>query len=84
MPLRTVIIGNSGSGKSHLAGKLSGIHSMPVVSLDRLFGCRADLTKKDLGMTQSRGLNKSKKKRPGWLKVFSANWPNYFYPARNR
>src|SRR5271170_8065506 len=33
----TVIIGNSGSGKSHLAESLSTIYSAPVVHLDQLF-----------------------------------------------
>ncbi len=37
MPPRTVIIGNSGSGKSHLARSLSTIFSYPVIHLDRLF-----------------------------------------------
>ena len=37
MPARTVIIGNSGSGKSHLAKALSTIYSAPVVHLDQLF-----------------------------------------------
>jgi adenylate kinase family enzyme len=34
---RTVIIGNSGSGKSHLAELLSRIYSVPIIYLDRLF-----------------------------------------------
>jgi adenylate kinase family enzyme len=37
MLARTVIIGNSGSGKSHLAESLSMIYSAPVVHLDQLF-----------------------------------------------
>jgi adenylate kinase family enzyme len=37
MPPRTVIIGNSGSGKSHLAGSLSAIYSFPIIHLDKLF-----------------------------------------------
>lgn len=35
--MRTVIIGNSGSGKSHLAKSLSSLHSLPVIHLDRIF-----------------------------------------------
>jgi adenylate kinase family enzyme len=34
---RIAIIGNSGSGKSHLAKSLSSLHSLPVVHLDRIF-----------------------------------------------
>lgn len=34
---RIVIIGNSGSGKSHLAESLSKICSIPIIHLDRLF-----------------------------------------------
>jgi adenylate kinase family enzyme len=37
MLVRTVIIGNSGSGKSHLAKSLSLLHSSPVIHLDRIF-----------------------------------------------
>jgi adenylate kinase family enzyme len=37
MPTRTAIIGNSGSGKSHLAESLSRIYSVPIIPLDRLF-----------------------------------------------
>jgi adenylate kinase family enzyme len=37
MLTRTIIIGNSGSGKSWLAKSLSVIHSVPVICLDRLF-----------------------------------------------
>jgi adenylate kinase family enzyme len=37
MLARTVIIGNSGSGKSHLAESLSTIYSAPIVHLDQLF-----------------------------------------------
>jgi adenylate kinase family enzyme len=37
MLMRTVIIGNSGSGKSHLAKSLSSLHSSPVIHLDRIF-----------------------------------------------
>jgi adenylate kinase family enzyme len=37
MLMRTVIIGNSGSGKSHLARSLSTIYSLPMIHLDRLF-----------------------------------------------
>jgi adenylate kinase family enzyme len=35
--MRTVIIGNSGSGKSHLAKSLSLLHSSPVIHLDQIF-----------------------------------------------
>jgi adenylate kinase family enzyme len=35
--MRTVIIGNSGSGKSHLAKSLSSLHSLPVIHLDQIF-----------------------------------------------
>jgi adenylate kinase family enzyme len=34
---RIVIIGNSGSGKSHLAKSLSKINSIPIIHLDQLF-----------------------------------------------
>ena len=34
---RTVIIGNSGSGKSHLARSLAVIHPAPIIHLDELF-----------------------------------------------
>jgi adenylate kinase family enzyme len=34
---RIVIIGNSGSGKSHLAKTLSGTYSIPLIHLDQLF-----------------------------------------------
>ena len=34
---RIVIIGNSGSGKSHLAKSLSKIYSIPIIHLDQLF-----------------------------------------------
>ena len=34
---RTVIIGNSGSGKSYLAKSLSTIYSTPIIHLDQLF-----------------------------------------------
>ena len=34
---KIVIIGNSGSGKSHLAKSLSKINSIPIVHLDQLF-----------------------------------------------
>jgi adenylate kinase family enzyme len=37
MTTRIVIIGNSGSGKSHLAESLSRIYSHPIIHLDRLF-----------------------------------------------
>jgi adenylate kinase family enzyme len=37
MPTRIIIIGNSGSGKSHLAESLSAIYSAPVTHLDQLF-----------------------------------------------
>jgi len=37
MLTRTVIIGNSGSGKSYLTESLSTIYSVPVIHLDRLF-----------------------------------------------
>jgi adenylate kinase family enzyme len=37
MLMRTVIIGNSGSGKSHLAKSLSSLYSLPVIHLDRIF-----------------------------------------------
>jgi adenylate kinase family enzyme len=37
MLMRTVIIGNSGSGKSHLAKSLSTFHSLPIIHLDRIF-----------------------------------------------
>jgi adenylate kinase family enzyme len=37
MPPRTVIIGNSGSGKSYLAKSLSAIYSTPIIHLDQLF-----------------------------------------------
>jgi adenylate kinase family enzyme len=37
MLARTVIIGNSGSGKSHLAKSLATIYSAPLVQLDQLF-----------------------------------------------
>jgi adenylate kinase family enzyme len=37
MLMRTVIIGNSGSGKSHLAKSLSALYSLPVIHLDRIF-----------------------------------------------
>src|SRR6516225_2727440 len=37
MSPRTVIIGNSGSGKSRLAESLSALLSFPVVHLDKLF-----------------------------------------------
>jgi adenylate kinase family enzyme len=37
MPTRIVIIGNSGSGKSHLAKLLSKICSVPIIHLDQLF-----------------------------------------------
>jgi adenylate kinase family enzyme len=37
MPTRTVIIGNSGAGKSYLTESLSTICSAPVVHLDQLF-----------------------------------------------
>jgi adenylate kinase family enzyme len=37
MLARTVIIGNSGSGKSSLAKSLSTIYSPPVIHLDQLF-----------------------------------------------
>jgi adenylate kinase family enzyme len=37
MLARTVIIGNSGSGKSHLAKSLSTIYSTPIIHLDQLF-----------------------------------------------
>lgn len=35
--MRTVIIGNSGSGKSHLAKSLASLHPSPVIHLDRIF-----------------------------------------------
>jgi adenylate kinase family enzyme len=37
MLTRIAIIGNSGSGKSHLAKSLATLHSLPVVHLDRIF-----------------------------------------------
>jgi adenylate kinase family enzyme len=37
MLMRTVIIGNSGSGKSRLARLLSEFYSLPIIHLDRLF-----------------------------------------------
>jgi adenylate kinase family enzyme len=37
MLMRTVIIGNSGSGKSRLARSLSEFYSLPIINLDRLF-----------------------------------------------
>jgi adenylate kinase family enzyme len=37
MLMRTVIIGNSGSGKSHVAKSLSLHYSSPVIHLDRIF-----------------------------------------------
>src|SRR5476649_2095944 len=37
MLMRTVIIGNSGSGKSRLAESLSSFHSLPVIHLDQIF-----------------------------------------------
>jgi adenylate kinase family enzyme len=37
MLTRIAIIGNSGSGKSHLAKSLSTFYSLPVIHLDQLF-----------------------------------------------
>ncbi len=37
MLTRIAIIGNSGSGKSHLTGLLSTLYSLPVIHLDRIF-----------------------------------------------
>ena len=37
MLTRIAIIGNSGSGKSHLARSLSALYSLPVIQLDQLF-----------------------------------------------
>ena len=37
MPSRVVIIGNCGSGKSHLAAAIAAAWRLPVVELDRLF-----------------------------------------------
>jgi adenylate kinase family enzyme len=37
---RIVIIGNAGSGKTHLAGRLAAHHRIPVVALDDLFWMR--------------------------------------------
>jgi adenylate kinase family enzyme len=37
MLIRIAIIGNSGSGKSHLAGSLSTLYSLPIIHLDRIF-----------------------------------------------
>ncbi len=37
MTTRIAIVGNSGSGKSHLAKSLSKICSLPIIHLDRLF-----------------------------------------------
>lgn len=38
---RIAIIGNAGTGKSYLAGRLGAIQSLPVVHLDDLFWLRA-------------------------------------------
>ena len=46
MLARTVIIGNSGSGKSHLAGSLSTIYFAPVVHLDQLFWMPGEFNEK--------------------------------------
>jgi adenylate kinase family enzyme len=43
---RIVIIGNSGSGKSHLAKLLSKLHPFPVIHLDELFWTPGGFNKK--------------------------------------
>lgn len=45
-PNRVVIIGNSGSGKSHLAEKLSSIIQSPIINLDKLFWASDDFSRK--------------------------------------
>ena len=44
--MRTVIIGNSGSGKSRLARLLSEFYSLPIIHLDRLFWMPGGFNKK--------------------------------------
>jgi adenylate kinase family enzyme len=43
---RTVIIGNIGSGKSHLAKSLSSLHPAPIIHLDRIFWMPGDFNEK--------------------------------------
>jgi adenylate kinase family enzyme len=66
MPARTVIIGNSGSGKSYLAESLSTIYSIPVVHLDRLFWMPGGFNKKR-PKGETRGEIEQKRREDSWI-----------------
>jgi adenylate kinase family enzyme len=63
---RVVIIGNSGSGKSHLAHALSSARQLPVVELDRLFWQPGSFSEKRPA-EEVRASLESTKAQPAWI-----------------
>ena len=63
---RVVIIGNSGSGKSHLAHALSSAWQLPVVELDRLFWQPGSFSEKRPA-EEVRASLESTKTQPAWI-----------------
>jgi adenylate kinase family enzyme len=66
LPARTAIIGNSGSGKSHLAESLSRIYSIPIIQLDRLFWMPGGFNEKRPG-EEVRNEIEQKRKDNSWI-----------------
>jgi adenylate kinase family enzyme len=66
MSSRIVIIGNSGSGKSYLAGSLSAIYSIPFVRLDQIFWMPGGFNEKK-SKDQIKGEIKLKRKENSWI-----------------
>ncbi len=66
MLARIAIIGNSGSGKSHLARSLSTFYSLPVIYLDQLFWMPGGFNEKRSKDEISREVEK-KRKDDSWI-----------------
>jgi adenylate kinase family enzyme len=63
---RIAIIGNSGSGKSHLAKSLSAFYSLPVIHLDQLFWMPGGFNEKRSKDEVSREVEQ-KRKEDSWI-----------------
>jgi adenylate kinase family enzyme len=84
MSIRTVIIGNSGSGKSYLAGLLSGIHSVPVVQLDRLFWMPGGFNEKRPGNDVIKEIEQKQKEMAWMVEGVFGELAELFLPGRDR
>ena len=64
--MKTVILGNSGSGKTWLAERLASGASVPLVHLDEIFWQPGGFDRKRLA-TETRSLIETARAAPGWV-----------------